>query len=224
MKAVLRVALAAGIAMLSTAAAPAWLTTVSKTADGYRLGNPDAKVKLVAFESYTCPHCAHFEQEDTPKLKLVYIQNGQVSLEVRHFVRDPVDLTAAMLTQCVPQAKFFDVHRSIFLSYDKFAPVMSKATKAQRDRWYSPNDRAAGRRTIASDMGFYPIVAKYGLNRAAADKCLGNQAAAERIAAQTAAIDKKYPDLGTPSFIINGVMLGATHEWSMLKLQIDARL
>lgn len=224
MKAVLRVGVVAGIAMLSTGAAPAWLTNVSKTADGYRLGNPDAKVKLVAFESYTCPHCAHFEQEDAPKLKLVYIQSGKVSIEVRHFVRDAVDLTAAMLTQCVPTAKFFDAHRAIFLSFDKYAPMIGKATKAQRDRWYSENDRAAGRRAIATDMGFYPIVAKYGLTRAAADRCLGDQAAANKIAAQTAAIDKKYPDLGTPSFLINGVMLGATHEWSMLKLQIDARL
>ncbi len=39
-----------------------WLTTVAATPDGHRLGNPDAKVKLVAYESYTCPHCSQFRE------------------------------------------------------------------------------------------------------------------------------------------------------------------
>ncbi len=35
-----------------------WLTTVNRTeAGGYRMGNPEAKVAVIEFVSYTCPHC-----------------------------------------------------------------------------------------------------------------------------------------------------------------------
>ena len=50
------------------AAAPvlrAWDRTVNLTADGFPvLGNPAARVKLVEFISYTCPHCADFNAEE----------------------------------------------------------------------------------------------------------------------------------------------------------------
>lgn len=213
-----------GAAMLFTVgAAPNWMSTVAKTDGGHRLGNPDAKVKLIAFESYTCSHCAEFEKEAGAVIKLGYVQPGNVSYEVRQYVRDPVDLTAAMLTQCVAPQKFFDAHRAIFLSYDKWSPLLGSASKAQRDRWLS-QDRAAARRSIASDFGFYAIMAGQGLSRVQADKCLADGALAQRLANQTKADEEKYGIAGTPSFAINGLLLMATSHWNMLRPQIDARL
>lgn len=213
-----------GAAMLfSIGAAPNWTSTVAKTEGGHRLGNPDAKVKLIAFESYTCSHCAAFEQEAGAVLKLGYVQPGNLSYEVRHFVRDPVDLTAAMLTECVAPQKFFDAHRAIFLSYNKWSPLLSTASKAQRDRWFA-QDRAAARRAIASDFGFYAIMSGQGLSRVQADKCLADNALAQRLANQTKADAEEYGIAGTPSFAINGLLLMATAQWEMLRPQIDARL
>src|SRR5690606_23205391 len=82
MKAIGRAMLAAAAAFLCVGAAPNWTGVVAKTEAGHRLGNPDAKVKVIAFESYTCSHCAHFEQEAGPVLKLAYIPTGNVSFEV----------------------------------------------------------------------------------------------------------------------------------------------
>lgn len=224
MNRVFRAAAVLGAAWLSIGATPNWLTNVAATAEGHRLGNPDAKVKLVTYESYTCPHCAKFEEDAAGAMRIGYIGAGKVSLEVRHYVRDPVDLTAAMLTECVAPAKFFDAHRTFFVNYDKWSPLMTKATKVQRDRW-SVKDGGAARRAIAADFGFYPLMAGHGLSRAQADKCLNDTALAKKITDLRAATDRKYPDFpGTPTFIVNGLMLSWTADWNMLRPQIEARL
>ncbi len=224
MKSLFRMVAVLGAAWLSVGAAPAWLGTVAVTPEGHRLGNPEARVKLVAYESYTCPHCADFEAEAADTIRVGYIQTGKLSLEVRHYVRDPVDLTAAMLTECVPPAKFFNAHRAFYLNYKKWIPVMAKANEAQSNRWYV-KDGGAARRNIASDFGFYNLMTPLGLSRPAADKCLNDNALAAKLAGQTAATDKKYPDFeGTPSFLLNGLLLIATHQWDLLRPQIEARL
>ena len=76
MKAIGRALLAAAAAFLCVGAAPNWTSVVAKTEAGYRLGNPEAKVKLIAFESYTCSHCAHFEKDAGPVLKLAVLKSA----------------------------------------------------------------------------------------------------------------------------------------------------
>lgn len=224
MRALLRPAILACAALLCLGAAPNWNARITQTPEGgHRLGNPEAQVKVVAFESYTCPHCANFQLQSDGPLRLAYIPTGKVSFEVRHFVRDGVDLTAAMLTECVAPAKFFDAHRALFSNFKTWSPRMHSATKAQLDRW-NALDRAAGRRAIASDLGFYELLAPQGLTRGQADKCLNDGALAKRLAEQTKADSEKYGIEGTPSFAINGTLLAATYEWALLRMQIEARL
>ena len=58
---------------------PNWLTTISVSPSGSHLmGNPAAPVKLVEYISYTCPHCAHFQQQSEVAMRLAYIQTGKV--------------------------------------------------------------------------------------------------------------------------------------------------
>ena len=92
---ILKAAALAGIALLASGQTNRnWISVVSVTADGaHRIGNPEAKVKLIEFVSYTCPHCAEFTREADDRIKLAYITPGHLNLEVRHLIRDPVDLT-----------------------------------------------------------------------------------------------------------------------------------
>lgn len=223
MRSLVRALLLGAAACFAIGAAPNWNTTVALTDGGHLLGNPDAKVKLVAFVSYTCPHCAHFHKEADGAIRIGYVQQGKVSYEIRHFIRDPVDLTAAMLTNCGAPAKFFQNHAAIMLSQDKWARVFNTASKAQTSRWYS-GDQAARRRAIASDFGFYGIMEGRGYRRTDLDKCLNNNAMAAKLAETTRADAEKYGLTGTPSFLLNGAFLLATSDWSSLRLQIDARL
>ena len=72
------------VAVTATAASrPAWISQVVQTeGGGHRMGNPKAKVAVIEFSSYTCPHCATFHKQSEAPLKLAYVSNGKASVEV----------------------------------------------------------------------------------------------------------------------------------------------
>jgi protein-disulfide isomerase len=222
----LRLAALAGAALLLSAAAPktvGWNYTVTRTLAGSNvLGNPAAKVKLTEFISYTCPGCARFETEAEGALRLGYVATGKVSLEVRHYLRDPVDLTVALLTNCGAKEKFFLNHSAFMRGQKVWLARMNSASAAQRQRWTSGTAPARAR-AIASDFKFYEIMASRGYDRPSVDRCLGDAAMAQRLAEQTEE-GRKLGLHSTPSFAIDGVLLIGTHDWSLLRPQLDARL
>ena len=106
---------------------------------------------------------------------------------------------------------------------DKWLPVTTRATAAQKARWLN-GPGPARRRAIASDLGFYPIMLARGYDRPALDRCLSDEAMAKRLADKSADDDAKRNVKGTPSFAIDGVVLSGTATWSVLQPQLDARL
>src|ERR687892_1780859 len=69
-----------------------WTQVVSQTPEGgYRMGNPDAPVKLVEYASITCHVCQQFAEAGTERLENVYVSSGQVSWEYRPFMIFPTD-------------------------------------------------------------------------------------------------------------------------------------
>lgn len=219
-----RAALAALAAVTATAALAAgnWLTTIDVAGGGHKIGNPKAKVKLTEFVSYTCPACGRFAQEATNAVDL-YVASGRVQVDVRHVVRDPVDLTVAMLANCGSPAKFARNHTTLILAQPKWLPLAQRASTAQQSRWYN-GPGPARRRAIAADMGLFTIMAGRGYERTALDRCLADDALAKRLADTSAADDAKWKVSSTPSFAIDGVMLSGTSSWQTLQPQIDARL
>jgi protein-disulfide isomerase len=197
-------------------------TTTVTPAGNHVLGNPDAKVKLVEFVSYTCPHCARFEEQADSAMRATYISQGKLSVEVRNFLRDPVDLTAALLTNCGPPSKFFLNHTAFMRSQDKWIDKLTKAGPVQRQRW-SAGEFSARTRAIATDFGFYEIMKTRGYERVAIDRCLADEAKAQRLAAGTEEAEKLGIP-GTPSFMLDGNLLAGTHEWRTLSPQISARM
>lgn len=219
----IRTAVIAVAAVLSIGATRAdWTQTFATGAGGsHVVGNPQAEVKLTEFVSYTCSHCAHFQQQADDELKLGFVQQGKVSVEVRHLVRDPVDLSVAMLANCGTPRQFFGNHNMFLRSQERWMPTMAKASKGQQSRWTSG---ALGTRmkAIANDFGFYRMMEQRGYTRAALDRCLSDETKAKLLAAQTKAAADAGVE-GTPSFMLNGTLLAGTHDWASLKTQINAR-
>jgi len=201
---------------------PDWTNTIAAGEGGsHVLGNPAAKVKLTEFVSYTCPHCAHFHKESDAALKLGYVLPGRVSLEVRHIVRDPIDLAAALLTNCGEAKHFFRNHNLFLQTQDRWMGLLGSASEGQKKRW-TAGSLPERMKAIASDFGFYAMMAQRGYQRSALDRCLSDEAMARRLAAQTqdgmnAGVE------GTPSFMLNGTLLTGTHDWQSLDSQIKAR-
>lgn len=225
------VALAA-CAVLSIAAAPKgtaprkglpaastnWATATAVTADGsHRLGNPDAPLKLVEYVSYTCPHCAHFHKEADPVLRLTMVPKGQISVTVTNFLRNPIDLTVAMLTNCGDPKRFFVRHNAFFASQDKWLAKAEATNREQQQRWYQ-GDFPARMRAMASDLGFYDQTASWGLSRAQTDQCFANTAMLDKLKGQQGEVQALGLQ-GTPSFTLNGNLLDG-HDWATVSKAI----
>lgn len=225
MKHLLRPALLLAAAALTLGSSPPqdWNRVVTRTASQSNvLGNPAAKVKLTTWVSYTCPHCREFELESDAGLKLKYIRSGKVSVEIKHFVRDPVDLTVAMLTNCGPKDRFPLNHSAFMRSQPVWIETLARSNKAQQARW-TTGDLPSRARAIATDFRFYQIMATRGYDRVTVDRCLADTAVAQRLAAGTEAASKLGVD-HTPSFALDGALLYGTSGWELLQPQIEARM
>jgi len=64
------------------------------------VGNVNAKISIIAFESMTCSHCADFHKNVFPKLKEEYLDTGIAKIEFRHFPLDIAALNASKVSQC----------------------------------------------------------------------------------------------------------------------------
>ncbi|MBB4857712.1 protein-disulfide isomerase [Novosphingobium chloroacetimidivorans] len=211
----------------SAAPAPAnhgnWNAAIAQGADGsFTLGNPKAKVKLTEYVSYTCPHCAKFSKESEPLLRMSYVPQGKVAVTVTQVLRNPIDITIALLTNCGDPKTFFTRHNGFMASQDRWLARYESFSEAQTARWAS-GPVAARFRAIASDFDFYAIMARWSYSRAQVDRCLGDAAMLKRLTAQTEAASAKGVD-STPSFAIDGEVLVGTHDWKTLAAQIDTRL
>lgn len=224
-KAIFRGVALAACAMLSLAASPPkanWAARVDVMADGsHTLGNPDAPIKLTEYVSYTCPHCAHFHREADAALRLTLIPKGQVQVTATNMLRNPIDVTVAMLTSCGDPKRFWVRHNAFMGTQDKWLPKAEKLSREQQMRWYQ-GDMAGRLRAVASDFGFYAKVQQWGLTRAQADRCLADKAMLEKLKQQQAAAQELGID-STPSFTING-KVQEFHDWDSLSRALGERL
>jgi protein-disulfide isomerase len=199
-----------------------WTGTVTVTESGsHVLGNPGAPVKLAEYVSYTCSHCAQFQIQSDAPLRIAYVQPGKVSVEVRHLVRDPIDLTAAMLANCGDPNRFFTLHNAFLQSQERWMKVAQAATPGQQQRW-TAGDTPSRLRAIAGDLGFYALMQQRGFTRTQLDRCLADEPMMRRIVGQTVKAQELNVE-GTPSFLLDGVLLAGTHDWPALEAQLRAR-
>ncbi len=195
-----------------------WAGMLQASDGGHLFGNPEAERKLIEFMSYTCSHCAEFARKGDAAIKLSYVPTGKISYEVRHLIRDPVDLTAALLTHCGDEKKFGGNHEAIMYRFDEWMDKARNATQAQRSRWQFGTNSARFQ-AIASDLDFYEIMETRGYRRADLDRCLSDEAKAKALADTSAADVAKYQLTGTPSFVLDGKLLEA-HDWPSLEKRL----
>ena len=64
------------------------------------VGEKNAKITIIAYESLTCGHCADFHKNVYPNLKKDFIDKGLVKIEFRHFPLDIAAFNASKIGQC----------------------------------------------------------------------------------------------------------------------------
>ena len=207
-----------GGALIAAPAKTNWLLTFSTTAKGsHVIGNPAAPTKLVEYASYTCGHCAHFETDDVPQIKNQFVATGKVSFEIRNLVRDPMDLTAAMLARCGGKGRFFGNHRHLMATQAQWANG-SKLGKATIDLLEAKNIIGFMQGAYA-ELGLGKIMAQRGVTAAQAKVCLADKAAFNTVIAMTDEATEKLKINSTPTLLVNGKVIEG-HDFATIKPHI----
>lgn len=194
-----------------------WSEVIATTpAGGYLMGNPDAPVKLIEFSSLTCPTCARFEVEGMPVLKEKYIDTGRVSLEYRNFVRDPIDITAAIIARCGAETSFFPLTEALFANQQQLAGTGYQYLQAQGEQLQAlpPEQRF---NAIAEGAGLKTFAAQRGLPTAQTEACLSDPANATELTTMQSEASQDFNVTGTPTFVINGSVVTGAAVWAQLE-------
>ena len=83
------------------------------------IGDLDAKIEIIAYESLTCSHCADFHINIFPSLKRDYIDTGIAKVEFRHFPLDGAAFNASKIAQCKNDGSS-DILNVLYLNQSKW--------------------------------------------------------------------------------------------------------
>lgn len=168
----------------------------------FSIGAADAKVKIIEYASFTCPHCAAFHENNWSQLKAEYIDTGKVLFEYREVYFDRYGLWAAMVARCGGDMRYFGLVDVLFQKQKDWAGTDDPAKVVE-------NIKALGRAA--------------GMDDASMDVCLKDQDQAKALVAHfetNMAADKIE---GTPTLIINGTK-HSNMDYAELKGVIEAEL
>ena len=209
----------AGTALAAATPTIDWTKRVTQTPQGaFVLGNPAAKTRLVEYVSYTCDHCATFTGDASKPLRGHHVANGNTAVEIRHAVRDPIDLAATLLVRCAGSARFFAAHDRVFAAQGEWLPRGSLYLEANREalKAAKPIERL---KMLARGAALGPLV---GLNDTQVSTCLSNEAQQQPVLAMTSEAWQTRSIPGTPHFLLNGQGLDNITTWAALEPRLNA--
>jgi protein-disulfide isomerase len=171
-------------------------------ANGNKMGNPNAPVKIVEYADFQCPYCMQYWQETEPQIIQNYVATGKVYYEyhsVGGFI-GPESADAANAAYCAAdQNKFWEYHDMLFAN------------------WSGEN---AGDFT-PDKLRQYAAAVHLNLNQF--NTCLNAGAHSDQVNQDVS--DAKAAGVhATPSFIINGNLVEGAQPYSNFQKTIDAAL
>lgn len=228
-----RLALAGALALLPLPAAHAaaqtggqpaardWTTAAERTPEGgIRIGNPNARVKMVEYLSLSCPHCAQFAADSQGSLWSNHVRTGAVSVEYRNFVLNGFDMAAAMLSRCAAPRRYFDMTHDLLAHQADWLGRSQTLTDAQRTELGGLQPLQAMQRLVPL-IGLDRIAARHGIGAAELRTCMASQANLDQLATLQQG-GAALGVTGTPSFFING-QLAQVNTWAGIEPLLRAR-
>jgi len=199
-----------------------WSRTVAITPEGgFRMGNPDAKVKLIEYGSLACPHCRHFEETGFAPLVQKYVRTGQVSYEFRNLLINGPDISISLLARCSGPANFFAMSKYVYDAqpqWQKKLEDMSDADKAALGNMSTQQQIVR----YAEIAGMGPMAARFGVGAEKAKKCLADPAGLQKLLDMTKAAEASGVN-HTPTFLIDGKVNDAA-TWEELEPDLKKAL
>lgn len=206
---------AAPVAAVAAPAGTSWSETVATTPDGHFLmGNPNAAVKLVEYGSYTCSHCRDFSAEASEEIRKL-VDTGKMSFEFRSYVRDPIDITTALLARCGGKDIFFPLSEQYFGNQAAMFDKVQALGDARYQQLMSapPQSRLVG---LGEALGLVDFAKQRGVAEDQAKQCLADGKTADALVKDVESANSQYNITGTPAFLINGTLVNSPPTWKDL--------
>lgn len=146
-------------------------------------GNANAPVTIIEYASLSCPHCAHFTNDELPAVKKQLLDNGKAKLVFRHFPLNEPALRGSQLVECQTGDARHKMLHTLF---------------ARQKDW-------AFEETFRDKLK--AIAAENGMDAAAFDSCLNDKEGENAILAVRQEAATRARVNSTPTFFVNGVKL-----------------
>ncbi|HEY5710705.1 MAG TPA: thioredoxin domain-containing protein [Allosphingosinicella sp.] len=197
-----------------------WREVVTQTPEGgFRMGNPDAPVKLVEYASLACPHCKDFTAASLTALRDSYVRSGQVSWEFRNFLLNAPDVSLTVLARCQPPAAFFRTVEQMYQQQSEFFNAIDD-NEGRTIGALPPENQVI---PLARAMDLDTFFARRGMPEARFVSCLSDRAGIQRVTDMTNHAVNSEQVTGTPSFFINGTKQEAG-DWPALEPQLRSAM
>lgn len=146
-------------------------------------GSADAKVEIIEYASFTCPHCASFHAGPYKDLKKDYIDTGKVKFVFREVYFDRFGLWSSMVARCAGPDRFFGMTDLLF---------------QEQALWSRAGDPSA----IVAELRKLGL--KGGMSDETLDACFADADKAQALVSWYQANAERDNVRSTPSFLING--------------------
>lgn len=87
-------------------------------ANAATMGNPGAKVAIIAYSDFQCPYCGVFARDTWPALQKEYVNTGKVIFAFRHLPLDSIHPKARQIAEAAEcarrQGRFWPFHDRMF--------------------------------------------------------------------------------------------------------------
>ena len=162
------------------------------------VGNENAKVTIIAFESLTCSHCADFHTNVYPSLKKDYLDTGIAKIEFRHYPLDYAALNASKIAQCKNDGN----------------PKILESLYANQQKWVK------GSTVQEVNKNLEKFLKNEGFN-INFDACINNEEIEDFVLNDRINGTKKFKINSTPTIIINNKKFEKTLNYKNLKKALE---
>ena len=162
------------------------------------VGNEDAKITIIAFESLTCSHCANFHKDVFPQLKKEYLDTGLAKIEFRHFPLDAAAFNASKVSQCKNDGD----------------SVILNSLFANQQKWVKGNSVEEANKNLQKFL----ISQGFDLNF---EKCINNKEIEDFVLNDRIDGVKKFKVNATPTIVINNKKFEKALNYKNLKKALE---
>ena len=162
------------------------------------IGDQNAKITILAFESFTCSHCANFHKNVYPELKKDFLDTGLAKIEFRHFPLDAAALNASKVSLCRNDGNS-DILESLY---------------ANQQKWVKGNSIEEANKNLAKYLKNEGFDIDF-------EKCINDQKIEDFVLNDRIDGTKNFKVNSTPTIIINNKKFEKTLTYKNLKKALE---